>query len=68
MFICDRRGGGMNYLVGRCCGCGSEIVRRCFRASSETLSYVCECSPKLEVMKTTIIDGKILVVWEESSV
>lgn len=58
------------YSLGRCAGCGRDIIRwHKFRGEAgRTLSYVCGCSPKLEVMKR-IVDGEgKLVVWDEIEV
>ena len=58
----------MRWLIGKCAGCGRDIVRR-YRDKPETcgntLTFVCRCSPGLEAMRKYIIDGSVLVIWDE---
>jgi hypothetical protein len=55
------------YSLGRCAGCGRDIVRwHRFRGDvGRTLTFVCGCAPRLEAkMKVVSHDGK-LVIWDE---
>ena len=58
----------MRWLIGKCSGCGCDIVRRYpgnAQDCSMTLSYVCYCSPGLEWMSKFIKDGGVLAIWNE---
>lgn len=57
------------YSLGKYDGCGQDIVRRhSFRGDvGYTLSSVCFCSQKLEVMKRMMVDNGQLVIWNEVS-
>jgi hypothetical protein len=59
----------MQWFIGKCAGCGAEIVRRYpYRIAdggSVTLTNVCYCSPKLECILRPANDDGVLVVWNE---
>ena len=58
------------YSLGVCAGCGKPVVRRhSFRGDvGYTLSSVCFCSPKLEVMKGMVAEDGRLFIWDEIAI
>jgi len=58
----------MRWLIGKCTGCGRDIIRRHpdkAQSCSTTVSSRCSCVPRLEVAKKYIADGSVLVIWDE---